>query len=183
VLDPTNRICDISKEIKMSRPDLKNEAGKANPIPDKKEKAPAIAAQVLSQLLLLPGLALFLFTLHVEATMGGFALFGYIFFLPVLILFFVVGSLAARRSTKFAKIFYYENIALTVLSILGIFYLILAIHPTQDYMFGPGEMNFEHVLQDLLLYTLPCGVGLAIGRFIYKIRKRKTDLQSPPQDA
>ena len=141
-------------------------------IPVNKEKTSATVTEGISQLLFLASLILFVSTLNVESRMGGWSLFIYIFFLPALILFVVVGSFAARRLTEFANTFYHENVALTVISVLGILFLILTIRP-EDTLYGPWQMNGEHITQDIFMYVIPCGIGLTISRSFF-ILKRKT---------
>lgn len=92
---------------------------------------------------------------------------GWVFFLPALIFFIYFGATAVTKNKGSGSIFFYENLTLLVVSILGILYLALALWENRG-MFDPAPLNFESTVMLFLALVVPTGTGVAIAWPLYQ---------------
>jgi hypothetical protein len=130
-------------------------------------KVGAIVLAALGQVLFVVSLVFLLLTFEIYSRMGTYAILAWVVFLPALILFILFGALAAATGKKLNAVFFYENLALLVVSILGMLFLAFAI-ADNDNLFQPDYFDFESVIMFFIFVVAPTGIGVAISRSFYQ---------------
>lgn len=130
-------------------------------------KVGAIVLAALSQVLFVVSFVFLMMTFEIYSRMGTYAILAWVVFLPALILFVLFGALAAAIGKKLNAVFFYENLALLVVSILGMLFLAFAI-ADNDNLFQPDYFDFESVIMFFIFVVAPTGIGVAISRSFYQ---------------
>lgn len=130
-------------------------------------KVGAIVLAALGQVLFVVSLVFLLLTFEIYSRMGTYAILAWVVFLPALIFFILFGALAAAIGKKLNAVFFYENLALLVVSILGMLFLAFAI-ADNDNLFQPDYFDFESVIMFFIFVVAPTGIGVAISRSFYQ---------------